>query len=33
VNKPALTDYQLADGGTEFTIPEMSIYAVIDLEK
>jgi len=33
VKNPALTDYQLADGGTEFTIPEMSVYAVVDLEK
>lgn len=33
VKNPALTDYELADGGTEFTIPEMSVYAVVDLEK
>jgi len=33
VKNPSLTDYQLADGGTEFTIPEMSVYAVVDLEK
>lgn len=29
----ALADYGVADGGTEFTIPQMSVYAVVDLEK
>jgi len=29
----ALTDYAVADGGTEFTIPQMSVYAVVDLER
>jgi hypothetical protein len=30
---PALTDYAQTNGGTEFTIPEMLEYAVVDLEK
>ena len=30
---PTLADYAQIDGGTEFTIPEMAEYAVIDLEK
>lgn len=29
----ALTDYVVTDGGTEFTIPQMSVYAVVDLER
>jgi hypothetical protein len=29
----ALTEYEVVDGGTEFTIPQMSVYAVVDLEK
>ena len=33
VKDPALADYVAADGGTEFTIPEMGAYAVVDLEK
>jgi len=33
VKDAALTDYAVADGGTEFTIPQMSVYAVVDLEK
>ncbi len=28
-----LTDYAVTGGGTEFTIPQMSVYAVVDLEK
>jgi len=30
---PALTDYTAADGATEFTVPEMESYAVVDLER
>ena len=33
IKNPELVDYALADGGTEFTIPEMGVYAVVDLEK
>jgi hypothetical protein len=33
IQNPVLTDYQLTDGGTEFTIPAMGVYAVVDLEK
>jgi len=33
IKDPALTDYTQANGGTEFTIPETSVYAVVDLEK
>ena len=33
VEHATLTDYELTNGGTEFTIPEMSTYAVADLEK
>ncbi len=33
IQNPVLTDYELTDGGTEFTIPEMGAYAVVDLEK
>ena len=29
----ALADYGTADGGTEFTIPTMNVYAVVDLKK
>jgi hypothetical protein len=29
----ALTDYVVADGGTEFTIPQLSVYAIVDLER
>ena len=29
----ALADYTIADGGTEFTIPSMNVYAVVDLKK
>jgi hypothetical protein len=32
-NDAALTEYAVTDGGTEFTIPQMSVYAVVDLEK
>jgi hypothetical protein len=31
IEKPALEDYATADGETEFTVPEMGTYAVIDL--
>jgi len=33
VKNAALIDYNTADGGTEFTIPEMDVYAVVDLKK
>ena len=33
VKDAALMDYATADGGTEFTIPEMDVYAVVDLKK
>jgi len=33
IKNPALEDYEVADGGTEFTIPAMGAYAVVDLEK
>ena len=33
IANPALTDFGQTDGGTEFTIPEMAEYAVVDLEK
>jgi hypothetical protein len=33
VSKAALADYSAFDGGTEFTIPEMGVYAVVDLRK
>jgi len=33
VKDAALMDYATADGGTEFTIPEMDVYAVIDLKQ
>jgi hypothetical protein len=28
-----LTDYSAANGATEFTLPEMDVYAVVDLKK
>jgi hypothetical protein len=31
--KAALTDYTVSDDGTEFTIPTMAAYAVVDLKK
>ena len=33
IENPELADYELADGGTEFTVPEMGAYAVVDLEQ
>jgi hypothetical protein len=33
VKNVELADYAAADGATEFTIPEMNVYAVIDLKK
>ena len=33
VEGAALMDYEVVDGGTEFTLPEMKTYTVIDLEK
>lgn len=33
IQNPVLTDYELTEGGTEFTIPGMGAYAVVDLEK
>jgi len=33
VPRVALTDYAVSDGGTEFTIPTMDVYAVVDLKK
>jgi hypothetical protein len=33
VQNAALTDYSVTDGGTEFTIPSMNVYAVVDLKK
>lgn len=33
IKNAALAEYELANGGTEFTIPEMGAYAVVDLEK
>jgi hypothetical protein len=33
VKSAALIDYNTADDGTEFTIPEMDAYAVVDLKK
>ena len=33
VKNAALIDYNTADDGTEFTIPEMDVYAVVDLKK
>ena len=31
--KAGLTDYTVSDDGTEFTIPAMDVYAVVDLKK
>ena len=33
VQNAALANYGVADGGTEFTIPSMNVYAVVDLNK
>ena len=33
VKHAALSDFGVSDGGTEFTIPEMGVYAVVDLRK
>ena len=33
IGNAALTDYGFANGATEFTIPEMDVYAVVDLKK
>lgn len=33
IQNAALADYGVADGGTEFTIPSMNVYAVVDLKK
>lgn len=33
VKSAALIEYNTADDGTEFTIPEMDVYAVVDLKK
>ncbi len=33
VKSAELVDYATADDGTEFTIPEMDVYAVVDLKK
>lgn len=33
IQKNTLADYGIADGGTEFTIPSMNVYAVVDLKK
>lgn len=33
VENATLTDYSVSDGGTEFTIPEMNVYAVVDLKR
>jgi len=33
VSNATLTDYRASDGATEFTIPEMDVYAVVDLKK
>jgi hypothetical protein len=33
IQNGALADYAVADGGTEFTIPSMNVYAVVDLKK
>jgi hypothetical protein len=33
IQNTALTDYALADGGTEFTVPSIDVYAVVDLKK
>jgi hypothetical protein len=33
IQNAALADYGVADGDTEFTIPSMNVYAVVDLKK
>jgi hypothetical protein len=33
IGNATLADYSVADGATEFTIPEMDVYAVVDLQK
>jgi hypothetical protein len=33
VKNTALNDFGASDGGTEFTIPEMGVYAMVDLRK
>jgi hypothetical protein len=33
IQNAALADYGVADGGTEFTVPLMNVYAVVDLKK
>jgi hypothetical protein len=33
IQNAALTDYAVADGGTEFTVPSIDVYAVVDLKK
>lgn len=33
IENTALADYTIADGGTEFTIPSMNVYAVVDLKQ
>jgi hypothetical protein len=33
IENTALADYTIADGGTEFTVPSMNVYAVVDLKK
>jgi hypothetical protein len=33
VKNAKLVDYSTADDGTEFTIPEMDVYAMVDLKK
>lgn len=33
VKNGVLSDFAVSDGGTEFTIPEMGVYAVVDLRK
>jgi hypothetical protein len=32
IGNATLSDYSVADGATEFTIPEMDVYAVVDLQ-
>jgi hypothetical protein len=33
VKTAALVDHNAADGSTEFTIPEMGVYALVDLKR
>ena len=33
IQNALLVDYAVADGGTEFTLPSMNVYAVVDLKK